>query len=201
MQAPSWYKPAESLVTVQSLVRASSSALAGGRPRTPRLSSIHYTWAARYPSPPRYPLSPRIPYVSLGTLCLLGYPMSPRVPYVSLGTLCLLGYPLSPWVPYVSLGTLCTLGSPIQKHLQKSIWHDAPPSPSVVMTMTMLCGAPDHLAEPSGGTHSPFIMGSSFHTPRPPTEVNWPRAVSRKKSGIPANTSVRKYGIRKAPVT
>lgn len=39
----------------------------------------------------------------------------------------------------------------------------------------------------------------SFQTPRPPTDVNCPRDVSRKKSGIPANTSVRKYGIRKAP--
>ncbi|KAG9337294.1 hypothetical protein JZ751_028862 [Albula glossodonta] len=42
--------------------------------------------------------------------------------------------------------------------------------------------------------------GMSFHTPRPPTEVYWPRAVSSRKSGIPANTRVRKYGIRKAPV-
>lgn len=42
-------------------------------------------------------------------------------------------------------------------------------------------------------------MGMSFHTPRPPTDVNCPREVSRKKRGIPANTSVMKYGIRKAP--
>lgn len=42
-------------------------------------------------------------------------------------------------------------------------------------------------------------MGMSFHTPRPPTDVNCPRDVSRKKRGIPANTSVMKYGIRKAP--
>lgn len=45
----------------------------------------------------------------------------------------------------------------------------------------------------------PFIIGMSFQTPSPPTDVNCPRDVSRKKSGIPANTSVRKYGIRKAP--
>lgn len=45
----------------------------------------------------------------------------------------------------------------------------------------------------------PFIIGMSFQTPRPPTDVNCPRDVSRKKSGMPANTSVRKYGIRKAP--
>lgn len=45
----------------------------------------------------------------------------------------------------------------------------------------------------------PFIIGMSFHTPSPPTEVNCPRDVSRRKRGIPANTRVRKYGIRKAP--
>lgn len=45
----------------------------------------------------------------------------------------------------------------------------------------------------------PFIIGMSFQTPSPPTDVNCPRDVSRKNSGIPANTSVRKYGIRKAP--
>lgn len=42
-------------------------------------------------------------------------------------------------------------------------------------------------------------MGRSFHTPSPPTEVNCPKDVSRKKSGIPANTRVIKYGMRKAP--
>lgn len=45
----------------------------------------------------------------------------------------------------------------------------------------------------------PFIMGRSFHTPSPPTEVNCPREVSKRKRGIPANTRVKKYGIRKAP--
>lgn len=45
----------------------------------------------------------------------------------------------------------------------------------------------------------PFIIGISLHTPSPPTEVNCPSDVSRKKSGIPANTRVIKYGIRKAP--
>lgn len=45
----------------------------------------------------------------------------------------------------------------------------------------------------------PFIMGKSLHTPSPPTEVNCPKDVSKKKRGIPANTRVMKYGMRKAP--
>lgn len=39
----------------------------------------------------------------------------------------------------------------------------------------------------------------SLQTPSPPTDVNCPRDVSRKKRGIPANTRVMKYGMRKAP--
>lgn len=38
----------------------------------------------------------------------------------------------------------------------------------------------------------PLNMGANFQTPSPPTEVYWPRAVSSRKRGIPANTSVRK---------
>ena len=36
--------------------------------------------------------------------------------------------------------------------------------------------------------------------PRPPKLINCPNAVSKKKSGIPQNTSVNPYGMRKAPV-
>lgn len=45
----------------------------------------------------------------------------------------------------------------------------------------------------------PFIIGISFHTPSPPTEVYCPSAVSSKKRGIPAKISVVKYGMRNAP--
>lgn len=42
-------------------------------------------------------------------------------------------------------------------------------------------------------------MGINFHTPSPPTDVYCPNAVSNRNSGIPANTRVVKYGMRKAP--
>lgn len=45
----------------------------------------------------------------------------------------------------------------------------------------------------------PLNIGASFHTPRPPMDVYWPREHSSRKSGTPAKMSVRKYGIRKAP--
>lgn len=57
-------------------------------------------------------------------------------------------------------------------------------------------GRPLHTRRP---LNSPLNMGASFHTPRPPMEVYWPREHSRRKSGTPAKISVRKYGIRKAP--
>jgi hypothetical protein len=36
-------------------------------------------------------------------------------------------------------------------------------------------------------------------TEMPPSLVNWPKATSRKKTGIPPVTRQIKYGIRKAP--
>lgn len=38
----------------------------------------------------------------------------------------------------------------------------------------------------------PLNMGASFHTPRPPMDVYWPREHSSRKSGTPAKMSVRK---------
>lgn len=45
----------------------------------------------------------------------------------------------------------------------------------------------------------PLNIGASFHTPRPPMEVYWPREHSSRNKGMPANISVKKYGIKKAP--
>lgn len=46
---------------------------------------------------------------------------------------------------------------------------------------------------------SPLNMGLTFHTPRQPSEVNWPKESSKKNSGMPQNTSMIKYGNMKAP--
>lgn len=42
-------------------------------------------------------------------------------------------------------------------------------------------------------------MGLIFHTPRQPRLANWPKDSSRKKRGMPQNTSMMKYGNMKAP--
>lgn len=38
----------------------------------------------------------------------------------------------------------------------------------------------------------PLNMGASFHTPRPPMDVYWPREHSSRKRGTPAKIRVRK---------
>jgi len=47
----------------------------------------------------------------------------------------------------------------------------------------------------------PLKIGDIFQTPRPPILCHCPSESSIKYIGIPANTLVRKYGIRNAPVT
>lgn len=43
-------------------------------------------------------------------------------------------------------------------------------------------------------------MGAMYHTAMAPLRWNWPSTSSMKKSGIPPNSSIVKYGMRKAPV-
>ena len=42
-------------------------------------------------------------------------------------------------------------------------------------------------------------IGHNLNTPNPPILRYWPKATSRKNMGIPANISVRRYGMRNAP--
>lgn len=46
---------------------------------------------------------------------------------------------------------------------------------------------------------SPLNIGQMSQTVMPPWLVNWPRAISRMKTGAPPAIRQMRYGIRKAP--
>lgn len=47
--------------------------------------------------------------------------------------------------------------------------------------------------------HLPLNRGQIFHIAIGPKLANWPKLISKKKSGIPQITKKSKYGTKKAP--
>ena len=47
-------------------------------------------------------------------------------------------------------------------------------------------------------TYIPWKSGANFQHVSGPDDVNWPRASSRKKMGVPRNTIMIVYGTRNA---
>lgn len=45
----------------------------------------------------------------------------------------------------------------------------------------------------------PLKSGAMFQTLMLPAFMNWPRAISRKKMGIPPTKTISRYGMRKTP--
>lgn len=58
------------------------------------------------------------------------------------------------------------------------------------------------LVQPQKGTSKgqvPLKSGAMFQTLMLPAFMNWPRAISRKKMGIPPTKTMSRYGMRKTP--